>query len=140
MTKTVKIIGGIVGGVILLSLIAGSGNDSNTESVPNSNASSTQSVPAADTPGKEKITIKNSVFQDKGYGLFEVVGEAVNNDTATRNMTLKATFYTADGKIMGTATGGVNDLAAGETKTFNLVTTDKVTGHANFKVQVDTLY
>lgn len=141
MKKPVKIALIVVGGLVVIGAIAGSGSKSNTQSVPNSNANSSQATtPTSVTPAKEKITIKNSSFQDKGYGFYEVVGEVTNNDTATRTMTLKATFYDKAGKIMGTAVGAVNELAAGETKTFNLGTSDKVTGYADFKVQVDSLF
>lgn len=69
----------------------------------------------------------------------QVDGEITNNDSGKHSATLKATFYATDGKIMGTATGAVNDVAPGETKTFSLMTTDSISGYATMKVQVDTL-
>ncbi len=131
--------------VVLIGIGGATGNKSNTETVTNSNSDKTStSNTTTDTTAKaetvtEKMTIKNSVVTDKGYGMNQVDGEITNNDTGKHSATLKATFYAADGKIMGTATGAVNDVAPGETKTFSLMTTDSISGYANMKVQVDTL-
>ena len=132
----VVIIGGIAG--------AASGGKSNTDTVPNSNSDKTSTdSKTTDTKksesAKEKLTIKNSVASDKGYGMIQVDGEVTNNDSSEHSATLKATFYDADGKILGTASGAVNDLAPGETKTFSLMSTDKIDGYKDMKVQVDTL-
>lgn len=86
-----------------------------------------------------KFVITNATYKD-GEFTKEVVGEIKNNDTVQRNVSLKATFYKEDGTIVGTASGVVTDLNAGETKTFNLYTTDDVTGYKDLKVQVDSSY
>lgn len=129
----------VLGALILVGIIAtaANGSKSNTETVPNSNSNTTQTNQSTQ-PQKEKLTIKNSKYQEAN-GLKEVVGEVTNNDSSKHSATLKATFYDASGKIMGTASGVVNDLTPGETKTFNLLTTDEVTGYKDLKVQVDTL-
>jgi len=88
---------------------------------------------------KDTITIKNTSVSDKGYGITEVVGEATNNSSTKHSATLKATFYSADGKIIGTASGVVNDISPNDTKTFNLMTTDSIAGYSSFKVQIDSL-
>lgn len=130
--------------IILIGLGGAAGNKSNTENVTNSNSdksstSNSSSSSSSTETAKEKMTIKNSTVTDKGYGMSQVDGEITNNDSGKHSATLKATFYAADGKIMGTATGAVNDVAPGETKTFSLMTTDSISGYANMKVQVDTL-
>lgn len=131
--------------VIVISIGASAaGNKSNTDTVPNSNSDKTNSSDRSDTTNKtestkEKLTIKNSVASDKGYGLTQVNGEVTNNDSIQHSATLKATFYDANGKILGTASGAVNDLAPGETKTFSLTSADKIEGYEDMKVQVDTL-
>ena len=137
MSKGVKIGLAIVGGIIVVSAIAAGGNKSNTNTVPNSNSDA--NAPASQTQSqKEKLTIKNSTFSDAN-GLKQVVGEITNNDSGQHSATLKATFYDANGKILGTASGAVNEIAPGETKTFTLITADNVTGYKDMKVQVDTL-
>lgn len=140
MGKTTKIVLGVVGGIIVIAAISSAGgNKSNTNTVPNSNSETTNTAPTTQTQSqKEKLTIKNSTYSDAN-GLKQVVGEVTNNDTGQRSATLKATFYDANGKILGTATGAVNEIAPGETKTFTLITADNVTGYKDMKVQVDTL-
>lgn len=139
MSKGVKIALAVVGGIIVVSAIAAGGNKSNTNTVPNSNSDAANTTPAQQAqPQKEKLTIKNSTYSDAN-GLKQVVGEVTNNDTGQHSATLKATFYDASGKILGTASGAVNEIAPGETKTFTLITADNVTGYKDMKVQVDTL-
>ena len=131
--------------VILALLVIGaiatatSSPSSNTENVSSNGNTSKQKDKTTESKDVEKVTISNSVVQDKGYGIFGVAGEVTNNDNVKHSATLKATFYDADGKILGTASGAVNDVASGETKTFDLMTTDKVASYKNMKVQVDTL-
>lgn len=102
----------VIGVVAVLGVIASatSGGKSNTDTVKNSNSNSSQTEKSAETK-QEALTIKNSVAIDKGYGMTQVDGEVTNNDTAKHSATLKVTFYDANGKILGTASGAVNDLA-----------------------------
>lgn len=138
MSKGLKIGLAVVGGIIVIGAIAAGGNKSNTQTVPNSNSDTNNSASTGQTPQKEKVTIKNSNYSEAN-GLKQVVGEVTNNDSGQHSATLKATFYDANGKILGTASGAVNDIAPGETKTFTLITADNVTGYKDMKVQVDTL-
>ncbi len=132
--------------IIVLAAIGGASNKpSNTQTVPSKSAgeqvaaSSPTSQAQSPTPQAEKMTITNSSVKPSQYGTTEVVGEIKNNDTAKHSASLKATFYAKDSKIIGTASGAINDVAPGETKTFSLLTTDTVTGYDHMKVQVDTL-
>lgn len=131
----------VIGTLIVVGIIASAtgGSKSNTQTMPSSNSDTTNTAPAQQsTAQKEKLTIKNSTYSEAN-GLEQVVGEVTNNDTSVRSATLKATFYDASGKILGTASGAVNEVAAGETKTFTLITADNVAGYKDMKVQVDTL-
>jgi hypothetical protein len=126
--------------VIVLAVISSSasGNkDSNTQTVTADQSPAATTATA--TPKTETLTITNSTYTAQGSGLYKVDGEVKNNDSSEHSATLKATFYDADGKIMGTASGAVNNIAAGDTKTFTLIGTDKVSGYKTMKVQVDTL-
>ncbi len=87
----------------------------------------------------QKITVSNYDVVPSGYGT-EVQGEATNNDTVEHTASLKATLYDESGKILGTADGVVTQLAAGETKTFTLISTNTVPHHARLKVQVDAVF
>ena len=134
---------GCLGLIVLFIIIgvaaSGGKKDSNSQTVPSGSNGTTTANTETTKPKTESITITNSSAKSKGYGVWEVVGEAKNNDSIKHSATLKATFYSTDGSIMGTAVGAVNDIEAGGTKTFNLMTTDSVTGYKEMKVQVDTL-
>lgn len=91
-------------------------------------------------PLEDVIKIEHTSVKNDGYGIYEVVGEATNNDTESRTISLKATFYDSSGAILGTASGAVDSLAPSKTKTFNLVSTDKISGYAKYKVQVDSIF
>ena len=130
----------VVIALVIIGAIAGAANSnkSNTETVNNSNSNTSQPSQSSAPSTSEKMTISNSTYSANS-GLYQVVGEVKNNDTTQHSATLKATFYDASGKITGTASGAVNDVAPGDTKTFTLLSTTDVTGYANMKVQVDTL-
>jgi cytoskeletal protein RodZ len=125
--------------LLALGAIGAAGSkSSNTQTVP-SKSTGEQVAATSPTPQAEKMTITNSSVKPSQYGTTEVVGEIKNNDAAEHSATLKATFYGKDGKIMGTASGAVNNVAPGETKTFSLMTTDTIAGYDHLKVQVDSL-
>ncbi len=69
-----------------------------------------------------------------------VHGEAYNGSTVKKTMSLTATFYDTDRRILGTARGVVNELAPGQTKTFSLPTWDDVSAYQDFKVQIDAAF
>lgn len=132
--------GGFIVLIIIIAVAVGSGSrGSNTQKVTNPDKSSGETTTNQAKPATEKMTITNSSAKDKGYGMWEVVGEVKNNDSIKHSAFLKATFYGDSGQILGTASGAVNDVTPGETKTFNLISTDSVTGYKEMKVQVDTL-
>jgi hypothetical protein len=83
----------------------------------------------------EKVTLHNFSIVAGSFGK-ELHGEATNHDVVEHTVTIKATFYGADDKIVGSADGVVNQLRAGGTKTFSLVDTPE---HSRFKVDVDMI-
>jgi hypothetical protein len=68
------------------------------------------------------------------------VGEVTNVDEIGHAVGILATFYTSDRAILGTADGFVRNLAPGETKIFEIRTTDSIQGYADVKLQVNSLY
>ncbi|MGW6442340.1 TIR domain-containing protein [Lentzea sp. NPDC055074] len=66
-----------------------------------------------------------------------VHGEAHNPGPGVKSAILKATFYDAERRIVGTATGAVNQISPGDTKTFTLTTTTHIAAYDSFRVQVD---
>lgn len=83
----------------------------------------------------DEITISNASVIATTQGK-ELHAEATNNDALQHSATVKATFYSAGGGIVGTADGVVNQLRPGGTKTFSM---HGIPDHARFKVEVDML-
>jgi len=92
--------------------------------------------PSSNEPGS-MVAIGNYSATAAGH---EVYGEATNNDTIEHTASLKATFYDAEHKIVGTADGLVSQIAPGDTKTFALTSLDGIPKHSLLKVQVDTVF
>lgn len=136
--KAVKVILIVVGIFIILAVAGSAMNTKEAVNNTNPTSNSAQTTPEPAPAPKEKMTIKNTTFKP-GSTLNEVVGEITNNDTVQHTATIKATFYDANNKILGTASGSVNEVAPSQTKTFNLITMDKVEGYKEMKVEVDTL-
>lgn len=68
----------------------------------------------------------------------DVVGRLTNtSSTPMTVILLSATFFDTDGRIVGTASGPVNGLPAGATKSFRLNSVGVVPDVASFSVQVD---
>jgi hypothetical protein len=93
-------------------------------------------VAAAPTASGDKITIANISVIAGSLGS-ELHAEATNSDTVEHSATIKATFYDANGRIVGTADGLVNQLRAGGTKTVSM---QSIPDHDRAKVEVDTIF
>jgi len=91
---------------------------------------------ATPTTGLDGITIANISVLAGSLGK-ELHAEATNHDTVEHSATIKATFYGANGRIVGTADGLVNQLRAGGTKTFSM---QSIPDHDRAKVEVDTTF
>lgn len=72
-------------------------------------------------------------------GITTVDVEATNNDTKTHSFTVSIGFYDDDNKLIGVATGAMNDLGAKETKTLSAIATGDLSTAASNKVFVDTM-
>lgn len=112
-----------------------------SQPAPTPTATATASPSANVTPVNEGFKIDNVRANVKGQsGLMEIVGEIQNNTGAdTLAVTLIGTFYDKKGQIVGTASGVVNGLKAGEKRTFGVLTADIISDYAEVKVQVDTV-
>lgn len=68
----------------------------------------------------------------------DVLGELTNESNRDFQIVmLSATLYSATGGIVGTASGSINGLPGGETKTFRLSTTGRVDAIATMRLQTD---
>ncbi len=84
------------------------------------------------------IEFSNIVIKDN-MGFTTVEGEAKNTDSTAHSFTIVVGLYDSSKKLVGTATGAVNDIAAGDTMTFTAMGTEAVKGIKTHKVQVDTM-
>jgi hypothetical protein len=87
----------------------------------------------------EQITLTNVTVKEGSRGRYHIYGEAVNNCSTELSAILGATFYDADGTIMGTASGSVNRIAFCQAKAFWLRASNNVSGHVAIKVKVDCI-
>ena len=127
--------------IVIIGVASSMGNkNSNTDKVSNpaSNSDGTSTQPSTSS-AKEKITLTNATAK-QSYGYWSVVGEAKNNDTIIHSFSLKATFYDTNAKIVGTAVGVINEIEPGDTKTYDLSSTDKFSTYKDLKVQIDTMF
>ena len=68
-----------------------------------------------------------------------IEGEAKKIDTAAHSFMVSIGAYDSAGKLIGVSTGAVNDLAAGETKTFTTISSDDLSAAATYKAFVGTM-
>jgi hypothetical protein len=66
------------------------------------------------------------------------LGEAKNEGGAIRMAFITATFSNAAGQILGSATGAVSQIEAGESKTFTLNSNDDLTASVQSRIQIDS--
>jgi hypothetical protein len=91
------------------------------------------------TSSDQGIAFSNITVKSDGFGDTIVDGTAQNTTSATHSFVMTVTFYDESGKILGTAQGAVDSLAAGDSKTFEAVASSDYTKAASYKVQVDAL-
>jgi hypothetical protein len=87
----------------------------------------------------ERITLTNITVQEGSRGRYKISGEAINNSCTELSAILGATFYDANGTVMGTASGSVNRLATCQAKLFWLRASRDVSGYDSMKVRVDCI-
>ena len=85
------------------------------------------------------ITLTNITVQDCSRGRYKISGEAVNNSYDELSAILGATFYDANGTVLGTASSSVNRLAACQATMFWLRVSRDVAGYDSMKVRVDCI-
>ena len=84
------------------------------------------------------IEFTNIVLNDN-LGMLTIDGEAKNNDASEHSFTLSVGLYDSNNKLLGVATGAVNDIGAGETMTFSAISTENPENIKTYKAFVDTI-
>jgi hypothetical protein len=112
---------------------------------PDFSATSGQRIPGAsdindsgDWTRSGKFLLRINEPKSAGFGLFTVLGEAKNEGGAIRMAFITATFSNAAGQILGSATGAVSQIEAGESKTFTLNSNDDLTASVQSRIQIDS--
>lgn len=73
---------------------------------------------------------------DDGLGDFQVRARVTNTGGEVSSVGFKATMF-KNGSVVGTATGVVNDFAAGDTVTVDLISLDKYVGSDSTEFQIE---
>jgi hypothetical protein len=112
---------------------------------PDFSATSGQRIPGAsdmhdsgDWTRSGNFLLRINEPKSAGFGLFTVLGEAKNEGGAVRMAFITATFSNAAGQILGSATGAVSQIEAGESKTFTLNSNDDLTASVQSRIQIDS--
>lgn len=92
------------------------------------------------TENNKEIPIEfSNTIMNTNTGITTVEGEAKNKDNKPHSFTIVVGFYDENGKLLGTASGAVNDLNAGDTKTYSAIASGDYSNAKSVKVQVDTM-
>ncbi len=86
---------------------------------------------------ENEIHFNNLVYRNS-YGMTTVSGEVTNSGTKSHEFTYIITFYDENKKMIGTATGVINNIEPNQTKTFESVTMDDVTGAKSYRANIDS--
>lgn len=88
---------------------------------------------------KAKVIEFSNTVAKKAASLTTIEGEAKNTDTAAHSFTISVGAYDSANKLIGVSVGAVNDLAAGETKTFSTMSSEDLSSAETYKVFVTTI-
>ena len=122
----------IGGGILLVLLVIGyfSSNDKETTTTTQ------ESKSEVSAPQKPAIEIISQNFVGGDFGT-KVVAEIKNNTNRTASyIDLKSVFYNEQNAIVGTGMGNATDIAAGQTKTIDILTMDNIETAKQFKVEI----
>lgn len=118
-----------LGGNLPSSILDGPVNDQNAlQTLFSTNQSKTEA----------QIKFDKVVYRTQ-MGITVISGETINHDIKEHSFSFIVTFYDKDKNIIGTGTGIVNNIGAGQTKTFEAITQDSIENAANYKIDIDTM-
>ena len=124
----IAIIIGLGGNLPILSSDAPLTSPSSFQTILSTNLSETEA----------KIKFDKVVYRTQ-MGITTITGETINHDTKDHSYLFIVTFYDKDKNIIGTGTGIVNNIGAGQTKTFEAISQDDIENAVNYKIDIDTL-
>ena len=89
--------------------------------------------------------IKNNVITfaqptiNNSFGMATMDVDVKNTDTKAHSFTVFVSFYDANKKLIGVASGALNDLGAGVTKNLTAISTDDISKYKTFRIQINTM-
>jgi len=86
------------------------------------------------------IAVSAQGIKGNGAGSFIARGRVVNNSASSKTVTVTTTYFDERDEILGTATGMVNAIAPGQTKTIELISFDNLERYHSQSVQIDNVY
>jgi len=89
------------------------------------------------SPGTWDVVMENFSIVSRKRAGFVVHGEITNKEPNTLTLVLKATFFDADGSILGSASEVVNNLSGTERRAFEMTVYDTIDDIARVRMHVD---
>lgn len=84
-----------------------------------------------------KVEVSNVNTNRIGFGAWEVTGQIANHNNCTHDVALKIFFYGPDNAVVGVVPGKVNNLTAGETRTFRFYTPADISPQVRHQIVVE---
>jgi hypothetical protein len=98
-----------------------------------------QGMPSTDPSEAKLAVVEESINIDRTKYSTTVYCYVKNDGKAPNGASVKATFKDSGGTIVGTANGYVSDIIPGRKKAVQLFSSDKVSGDATVKVEIDNI-
>lgn len=94
----------------------------------------------ADQIEQDGIAVSVQGIKGTGGGSFIARGRVLNNSASSKTVAVTTTYFDERDEILGTATGMVNTVAPGQTKTIELLSFDNLERYHSQSVQIDNVY
>lgn len=93
--------------------------------------------PVGDAQAVKGYTFSNYSLKKDQYST-KVIGEITNHGADKLAISFKVNFYDKNGKLLGSAIDTLNNIASGETKTFEAISLETFTDIDHYSFQIDT--
>ena len=107
------------------------------EVLPGEVAATPDAVEQSSDANQDGIAVAIQAIKGNGSGSFVARGRVTNNNKGTKTVSVSATYFSESGEILGTATGMVNSVNPGQTKTIELISFDNLDIYHSQTVQID---
>ncbi|MCF8565031.1 FxLYD domain-containing protein [Alicyclobacillus tolerans] len=101
-------------------------------------SSSSSSGSSSGSSSNSTITLNQLTKAADGSSTI-ITGNAINTGSVVHSFTITASFYDANGKLIGVEVGSVEDLPPGQSTSFQTLPTGNYFGAASYKVKVQNM-